>query len=60
MESKAKKVNLNFKVDEDIKMILNQLVVLKTASENSKSSQREVIEEALYDLYIKYTKNFNK
>jgi len=48
------KVNLNFKVSEDTKVLLEELVVLKTIKENKKSSQHAVLEEALIALLAKY------
>lgn len=52
------KININFKVDEETKNMLDQLVVFKTVSENKKSSQHAVFLEGIYDLFLKYTKKF--
>jgi len=60
MAEKEKKVNLNFKVSQEMKGLLDQLVVLKTVTENKKSSQHAVLEEALIELLKKYNTNFNK
>ena len=53
-EEKEKKVNLNFKVSQEIKGLLDQLVVFKTVNENKKSSQHAVLEEAFVELLKKY------
>jgi len=53
-----KKVNLNFKVDQELKNLLDQLVVLKTIKENKKSSQHAVFEEALVELMRKYSDEY--
>jgi len=53
-EKKENKVNLNFKVSKEMKSLLDQLVVLKTVTENKKSSQHAVLEEALIELLKKY------
>lgn len=53
----AEYANLNFKVSQEIKKLLNQLVVLKTVKDMKKSSQREVLEEALVELLKKYNKD---
>ena len=55
-----KKVNLNFKVEQETKNLLDQLVVLKTVSENKKSSQHAVLQEALVELLKKYNTTFGK
>ena len=55
-----KKVNLNFKIDEEVKNLLDQLVVLKTIKENRKSSQHAVLEEALVELMKKYSKEYQQ
>jgi len=51
-----KKININFKVDPEVKDLLNSLVVLKTLYDNSKSSQVDVLKEALLLLFRKYKK----
>ena len=53
-EEKEKKVNLNFKVTQEVKGLLDQLVVFKTVNDNKKSSQHAVLEEALVELLKKY------
>ena len=59
-EEKEKKVNLNFKVSQEIKGLLDQLVVFKTVTENKKSSQHAVLEEALVELLKKYNASYGK
>lgn len=54
------KVNLNFKVDKNTKVLLDQLVVFKTSIENKKSSQHAVLLEALTDLFNKYKQTFSQ
>ena len=49
-----KKVNLNFKVDEEMKILLNELVIIKTVKDHKKSSQHDVFQEALITLMQKY------
>jgi hypothetical protein len=58
-EEKEKKVNLNFKVSQEMKSLLDQLVVFKTVTENKKSSQHAVLEEALVELLKKYNTKLN-
>lgn len=60
MAEKQAKVNLNFKVDADIKGLLDQLVVLKTVKEMKKSSQHAVLEEALLELLKKYNSDYDE
>lgn len=55
-----KKVNLNFKVDVDVKGLLDQLVVLKTMRDMKKSSQHAVLEEALVELMRKYNDDYRQ
>lgn len=56
----AEKINLNFKVDKNIKILLDQLVVLKTVREMKKSSQHDVLKEALSALFEKYNTDYNE
>lgn len=55
----ADKINLNFKVDENTKVLLDQLVVLKTVREMKKSSQHDVLREALSTLFEKYNTEYD-
>lgn len=48
------RVSINFKVDRQLKKLLEDLVVLKTIRENKSSSQHAVLEEALLNLLLKY------
>ena len=57
--AEEKKVNLNFKVSHEMKGLLDQLVVFKTVTENKKSSQHAVLEEALVELLKKYNTKLN-
>ena len=56
----TEKVNLNFKVSKDLKNLLDHLVVLKTVTDNKKSSQHAVFEEALVELMKKYNRDYNQ
>lgn len=58
--TKTKKVNLNFKVDEEMKILLNELVIIKTVKDHKKSSQHAVFQEALITLMQKYTDEYSK
>jgi len=56
----SEKVNLNFKVDKDVKSLLDQLVVFKTMRDNKRSSQHAVLEEALVELMRKYNNDLQQ
>ena len=56
----GKKVNLNFKVDEEVKVLLDELVVIKTVKDRKKSSQHAVFQEALITLMQKYNEDYNR
>ena len=57
---KNNKVNLNFKVDQEVKDLLKNLVVLKSVIDQEPSSQHAVFEEALITLMKKYNDELNK
>ena len=59
-EKKSPKVNLNFKVEKDLKSLLDQLVVLKTIKDNQRSSQQAVLEEALVVLLKHYNEEYGR
>lgn len=50
----TKGVPLNFKVDQEVKDLLDQLVVFQTIQNNKKSTQKSVFIEALVVLMNKY------
>lgn len=54
------KVNLNFKVNREVKDLLKNLVVLKSVIDQEPSSQHAVLEEALITLMKKYNSELSK